>query len=241
MSARLLAALRETPLHTDNTGKPRGADLARLREGLLLPDAIRLDLALALARGRGWLAVDRDRLALNSQAATGWLRLTPWEQMRGLFHAWRESADAGPAGWNDLRRIPALQAEGAWRNDPLAARRGILAALGRLEAGAWHMLDDLVGWIKAADPDFQRPDGSLHRLVSARCRDRALPLRVRVVGRGRRPADPVHRDRAALLAGRARAGRGRRTAAAQAFCLTEAGAAWLGKPLAARAAAARPI
>ena len=226
----LLAAIRETPLHTDNTGKPRSADLARLCEGLLLPDATRLDLALALARGQGWLAVDRDRLALNSQAATGWLRLTPWEQMRGLFHAWRESADAGPAGWNDLRRIPALQAEGAWRNDPVAARRGILAILSRLEVGAWHTLDDLVGWIKATDPDFQRPDGSYtgwylrdvetgRYLSGFESWDEVEGRLIRFIVTG-----PLFWLGALALGEDA-------DAASQAFCLTEAGAAWLGKPL----------
>jgi hypothetical protein len=159
----LLAAIREAPIRVDAAGRVRPADLARLREGLLIPDPIRIELALALARARGWLAVDRDRLALNSQAATGWLRATPWEQMTALFDAWRESTDAGVGsafGWNDLRRIPALQAEGTWRNDPLAARRAILEMLRQLRPGSWHSVDDLIGWIKASNPDFQRPDGS---------------------------------------------------------------------------------
>lgn len=154
----LLAAARERPIRLERGGLAP-AELARLREGLLFADPLRLELALALARSKGWLAVDRDRLALNSQAATAWLRLTPWEQMRSLFDAWRESADAGPAGWNDLRRIPALHAEGAWRNDPLAARRGVLAALAGLVAGNWYTLDGLASWIKTVNPDFQRPDG----------------------------------------------------------------------------------
>jgi hypothetical protein len=157
----LLAAIREAPVRVDAAGRVRPADLARLREGLLIPDPTRIELALALARSRGWLAVDRDRLALNSQAATGWLRATPWEQMTALFDTWRESTDAGSAsGWNDLRRIPALQAEGTWRNDPLAARRAILDMLRQLKPGSWHSVDDLIGWIKATNPDFQRPDGS---------------------------------------------------------------------------------
>jgi hypothetical protein len=224
----LLAAIRETPLRIDSAGRPRDADLARLREGLLLPDPLRLDLALALARGRGWLAPDRDRLVLNSQAATAWLRLTPWEQMRGLFDAWRESTDAGPAGWNDLRRIPALQAEGAWRNDPLAARRAILAALGRLEAGAWHTLDDLVGWIKAADPDFQRPDGSytgwyLREVETGRYLsgfeswDAVEGRLIRFIVTG-----PLFWLGVLALSEET-------DAAVPAFCLTEAGAAWLGQ------------
>ncbi len=159
----LLAAIREAPARVDAAGRVRPADLARLREGLLIPDPIRIELSLALARSRGWLAVDRDRLALNSQAATGWLRATPWEQMTALFEAWRESADTGAgsaSGWNDLRRIPALQAEGTWRNDPLVARRAILDMLRQLKPGSWHSVDDLIGWIKASNPDFQRPDGS---------------------------------------------------------------------------------
>jgi len=104
----LLAAIREAPVRVDAAGRVRPADLARLREGLLIPDPIRIELALTLARSRGWLAVDRDRLALNSQAATGWLRATPWEQMTALFEAWRGSTDAASSafGWNDLRRIP---------------------------------------------------------------------------------------------------------------------------------------
>jgi len=226
----LLAALRETPLRADSVGKLRDADLARLREGLLLPDPLRLDLALALARGRGWLAADRDRLVLNSQAATAWLRLTPWEQMRGLFDAWRENADPGPAGWNDLRRIPALQAEGAWRNDPLAARRGILAALGRLAAGAWHTLDDLTGWIKATDPDFQRPDGSytgwyLREVETGRYLsgfeswDAVEGRLIRFIVTG-----PLFWLGAVAL-------NEDTNAAAPTFCLTEAGAAWLGQGL----------
>lgn len=158
----LMAVLREQPARVERSGQVLAAELARLRESLLIPDPTRLELALALARGRGWLALDRGRLVLNSQAATAWLRLTPWEQMTSLFEAWRDSPDPSPAhtaGWNDLRHVPSLQAEGAWRNDPVIARRAILDALSRLEAQRWYALADFVAWIKATNPDFQRPDG----------------------------------------------------------------------------------
>jgi len=159
----LLAAVRELSPRIERSGQPRPADLLPLRAGMLLPDPVRFDLAISLARSRGWLAVDRGRLVVNTQETTAWLRLTLWEQMKALYEAWRDSTDAGPAqpyGWNDLRHIPALQAEGAWRNDPVTARRAILAALSRLEPANWYGIGDFVAWIKETDPDFQRPDGS---------------------------------------------------------------------------------
>jgi hypothetical protein len=225
----LLAAIREASPRVDGAGQVRAGELARLREATLLPDPLRVDLALALARSRGWLAVDRERLVLNSQAATGWLRLTPWEQMTTLFNAWRDSADPGPAGWNDLRRIPSLQAEGAWRNDPVAARRGILDALGRLETGAWHTLADFAGWIKAQAPDFQRPDGAytgwyLRDVATGRYLsgfeswDEVEGRLIRFIVTG-----PLFWLGAAALDGDA-------TGPAQSFCLTPFGAAWLGRP-----------
>ena len=51
---------------------------------------IRLELLLALARGRGWIKPDRGRLVLDMGAATAWLRRTHWEQMTSLFTAWRD-------------------------------------------------------------------------------------------------------------------------------------------------------
>ncbi|MCX6028690.1 MAG: helicase-associated domain-containing protein [Chloroflexi bacterium] len=153
----VLAGVREMPIRLDAAGQVREADAARLREGLLLPDPVRLDLLLALARGRGWLKPDRDRLVLDVGATTVWLRATHWEQMSSLFAAWRESTD--PL-WNDLRRVPSLRAEGAWRNDPPLARRALLDPLRSLPGNAWYAVADLVAWLKAHTPDFQRPDGN---------------------------------------------------------------------------------
>ena len=153
----VLAAVRETPIRLDAAGQGRAADAARLRESLLLSDPVRFDLLLALARGRGWLKPDRDRLVLDVAATTAWLRATHWEQMSSLFTAWRESRD--PL-WNDLRSVPSLRAEGAWRNDPSLARRALLDPLRSLQGSAWYALADLVAWLKAHVPDFQRPDGN---------------------------------------------------------------------------------
>ncbi len=154
----LLAALREAPGQLDKAGRLRSGEVERLAAALLDADAARCEMLLALARERGWLAADRDRLVLVTQATAAWLRGVMWQQMSALFAAWRDSAD-----WDDLRRTPGLRAEGEWRNDPRLARRSILVALRPLASAAWYTLADLVAHIKATNPDFQRPDGDYTR------------------------------------------------------------------------------
>jgi hypothetical protein len=161
----LLAALRDNPPRADTAGHLHPADEARLRDSSLLPDPVRFALLTALVQELGWVGSHDGRLVINNQAAAAWLRRTPWEQITTLFQAWRGSPASGPdptggAGWNDLRRVPSLQAEGSWRNDPLLARHAILDVLGRLETGPWYTLADLTAWIKEHNPDFQRPDGN---------------------------------------------------------------------------------
>jgi hypothetical protein len=157
----VLAASRDLSAQIDRAGRLRDADAEVLTAGLLPAgrDAVRLDLLLALARIRGWLKPDRGRLVLDTGSATAWLRLTHWEQMTALFRAWRDAGDA----WNDLRRVPALVAEGGWRNDPALARRAVLQTLRMLEPAAWYAIGDLIAEIKAGNPDFQRPDGDYSR------------------------------------------------------------------------------
>lgn len=155
----VLAALREAPAQVDKAGELRPVELARLKPGLLADDATRLDFLLALARGRGWLKLDRGRLVVDTQAATAWLRGTHWEQVTALFNTWREGADP----WNELRHVPSLAAEGDWRNDPALARRAVLEALVGLDPAEWYAIGDLVAQIKATAPDFQRPDGDYTR------------------------------------------------------------------------------
>ncbi len=151
----VLAALRATPAPLDRSAALAEAAAHELRQRLLSDDPVRLDFLLALMADCGWLAADRGRLAVNHQASSRWLRGTHWEQVTQLFTAWRDSTT-----WNDLRRMPALRAEGEWRNDPLLPRRGLLEALARLDPAAWYRLADLVAAFKATDPDFLRPDGN---------------------------------------------------------------------------------
>ena len=170
----MLAALRDRPARLDSAGRLRPADLTYLQGGLLLADPLRIEFALTLGRAAGWLTLEvaprgaggHGRTVFESQPATAWLRATHWEQMTALFAAWRDATDAVPGrpaaepGWNDLRRMPELQAEGPWRNDPLLARRAILGVLSALEPETWYGIGDLIAVIKATDPDFQRPDGA---------------------------------------------------------------------------------
>jgi Helicase conserved C-terminal domain len=151
----LLAALTDSPLRVGESGRWRAADEARIRERLLLPDPTHSALLLALAQQSGWLAVEQDRLVVQGPAVTAWLRASHWEQVSALFSAWQHSAT-----WNDLRHISTLKAEGTWRNDPLAARSQLLAALGRLDPASWYSVEAFASWIKATEPDFQRPDGN---------------------------------------------------------------------------------
>ena len=151
----LLALLAESPLRLDGEGTWRPADETRLRDALLIADPVRFAFLITLAQDQGWLVEEQGRLTVKNEAVGEWLRGSAWDQRSAFFNAWRNSAT-----WNDLRRVPSLRAEGEWRNEPLIARRALLAALGRLEPGAWYATADIVAWIKANDPDFQRPDGS---------------------------------------------------------------------------------
>jgi hypothetical protein len=151
----LLALARETPPAVDADGALVAGEARRLSAALVSADPLRLELLLTLGRGRGWLAADRARLVMNHRAAAAWLRGTHWEQMSALFTEWRDSVE-----WNDLRRVPSLAAEGEWRNDPVMGRGAVLDALTLLDPAAWYALDDLVAGVKAANPDFQRPDGN---------------------------------------------------------------------------------
>ena len=238
----LLAAIREAPARVDAAGRVRPADLSRLREGLLIPDPIRIELMLALARGRGWLAVDRDRLALNSQAATGWLRATPWEQMTALFEAWRESTDGRQR----------LRLERPAPHPRIAGRRHLAQrSAGRTPRHPRHAAPIEAGKLaqrrrpdrldQGVKPRFPAARRQLYRLVPERSGNGALSFRLRDMGCGGGPADSLRRDGAALLAGRGGAWRGRsRRGPAPVVPPDPAWGCLDGRQTARRAAAARP-
>ena len=95
-----------------------------------------------------------DRRKLDPAPALAWLGAPTLDQLRGLFIAW-----SGDEAWNDLEHVSALKIEaGAWRNDPLAPRRAILAHLRAALPESWHTLDSLAARIKRQQPDFARPE-----------------------------------------------------------------------------------
>jgi hypothetical protein len=125
----------------------------RLRD----PDPARLALLHHLVRGREWLrVVDSGHLRPDPGPVTAWLQSSSDQQRRTLAEVWRDDPS-----WNDLFRVPTLIPEdtGAWRNDPLLARKAILHHLRVCTPGTWYKIDDFVCAVKQATPDFQRPDG----------------------------------------------------------------------------------
>ncbi len=97
----------------------------------------------------------RQRRQRFGKALRPWLEQSRAAQMLSLFQTWRLADD-----WNDLCLTPGLRCQkGAWRNDPVLARKALLARLAAVQPGAWFRLDDLIAMIHEHDPDFQRPDG----------------------------------------------------------------------------------
>jgi len=76
------------------------------------------------------------------------------EALAQIMSAWMRST-----GFNELRLLPNLKAEGKWVNDPLRARQTILGFLSGIPAGTWWSMSSFVAAIKQRNPDFQRPAG----------------------------------------------------------------------------------
>jgi hypothetical protein len=124
-------------------------------------DDDRLALVVCLGRAAGLVSVAQERqphtfLRTDRWKVRDWLQATPAGRLAGLQAAWRDAPD-----WNDLWHVPTLrpQPTGGWKNDPLLARRKVLGFLAGCQPAKWYRLDDFVAAVKAADPDFQRPDG----------------------------------------------------------------------------------
>ena len=130
---------------------------ARLARRLHTPDPARLAFLRHLAWCLGWLRVtDAGRLRPDPGPVATWLQSSASQQRSVLAKAWRDDPT-----WNDLFHVSTLHPEdtGAWRNDPLLARKAILRHLKTCTPDTWYRLDDFVIAVKQVDPDFQRPGG----------------------------------------------------------------------------------
>ena len=86
--------------------------------------------------------------------ARPFLEMPRGEALAWLVRGWRRAEL-----FNELKLIPGLICEGAWHNDPKAARNFILDIIGEIPEGKWWHLDSFVKAIYERKPDFQRPAG----------------------------------------------------------------------------------
>ncbi len=153
-----LAYLQNERVHAPSGDDWPSTHWRRLNRQLRHSEAERFAFLRHLARRLGWLRVTDARLLRpEPEAASAWLQSTPTEQQQALFVGWRDDPT-----WNDLFHVPTLVPEdtGAWRNDPVLARKAVLHDLTmRRQPMTWYAIDDLVATIKHVDFDFQRPDG----------------------------------------------------------------------------------
>lgn len=144
----LLASLRRRAAKSLPLEVERAAHLARF---LLQPTTT--DLLLTLLAEAGLISGPPYRPLPDSVRT--FLDLTRLEAVRRLLHTWQVST-----AWNDLAHLPSLSSpSGQWPNQPLLARRTVLALLRRLPPLGWWDLDSFVAALREVHPDFQRPAG----------------------------------------------------------------------------------
>jgi len=156
-TCELLAYLQNERLRPNPEGGWPTRHEARVARRLHDPDPRRLLFLHHLVRHLGWLRVtDSGRLRPDPGPVAAWLQSPTGQQRTALVEAWRDDPT-----WNDLFHVPTLHPEdtGAWRNDPLLARKAILRHLQMCAPDTWYRLNDFVAAVKRTDPDFQRPGG----------------------------------------------------------------------------------
>jgi hypothetical protein len=135
------------------TGRHKQRVLNRLRA----QDQARLAFLSHLLSCMGWVtAGEKNHLRLVPETVTAWLQDDTFQQRRAVAETWRDDST-----WNDLFHVPGLQPEetGAWRNEPVLARKAVLRHLRACAPDTWYAFDIFVAGIKQVDPDFQRPAG----------------------------------------------------------------------------------
>ena len=153
----LLAYLQNERLRLSPGGSWPTRHEAHVARRLYDPNPARLTFLHHLTHHLGWVRVtDSGRLRPDPGSVATWLQSSTGQQRDVLTEAWRDDPT-----WNDLFHVPTLhpQDTGAWRNDPLLARKAVLHHLKACSPDTWYKLNDFVIAIKQTDPDFQRPGG----------------------------------------------------------------------------------
>lgn len=128
--------------------------ITRLKAHLSNQEPERLIFVQHLCR-RGRLLKAQDGFLRPSRRAIEWLESEPAARLYALFEIWRTDPT-----WNDLWQIRSIYCEETgWRNDPLGTRERFLKHLAQCPMNQWVSTASFVAAIKAADPDFLRPDG----------------------------------------------------------------------------------
>lgn len=126
--------------------------LDHIQPFLLVSNPLRRDLLFTLAWDLHLFRATNEG-AKPARKSIDWLKQGRERQLRSLVDGWRECS------WNELHNTPDLLCEGSgWTNDPIAARKAVVAALP--ENRHWYDSNALADFIKEHDPDFQRPGGN---------------------------------------------------------------------------------
>jgi hypothetical protein len=159
----MLAYLQNDQVRPSADGNWPAQHQSRLAQQMHDSDPGRLALLHHLVRNLGWLRSVTTQQKTGSAIlrpdpgpVTAWLQFPTEEQRSALAKAWQDDPT-----WNDLFHVPTIQPEdtGAWRNDPLLARKAVLNHIKVCAPNTWYKLADFVAGIKQATPDFQRPSG----------------------------------------------------------------------------------
>jgi hypothetical protein len=110
-----------------------------------------------VAQEAGLVSAGAGSLLRTARAALDWMRLGRLDRLRALFSAWVDS------GWDELAALEGIRAQQPYTRDVPAARRALLALIAQVPAGAWVDLAGFVAAVKAAEPDYARPDGDYFR------------------------------------------------------------------------------
>jgi len=129
--------------------------LAALRSGRTAPEThIPSQVVLELLTAAKILRPTPAGFEVQPEAAKNFLAAPRATALEKLVTAWQEAES-----FNELRQIPGLVCEGAWKNEPLVTREFLLNLLEPVPEGQWWSLTAFIRDLKAKYPDFQRPAG----------------------------------------------------------------------------------